>query len=168
MRMKRLRNIILAGTLFCMAACYPAISGRVIDARTQLPIEGALVIVLWPEDSIFSNSPQAVHSYSETITTRNGQFSLSGEYSPFVDTPEIIIYKRGYMAWRNDYVFPGNYKRADYHEWQDGYLYKLAPMKGPYSREGYRAFLRLGMFGFGNVQSVSYTNMVDEIEKDFR
>lgn len=166
--MNWLQTIFCGSMLLCMTACYPGISGRVIDAKTRQPIEGARIIVLWPEDNLFGDSPRAVHSYSEVETESSGQFAISGKFTPFVDAPEIIIYKRGYIVWRNDFVFPGSFHRTDYDGWQSGHLYKLEPMPAAYSREGYRAFLRLGMYGFGYEQSVGYTNMIDEIERDIR
>ena len=84
----------------------PEFRGRVIDAESKQPIEGAVVVVLYYKRSNFSLNPGGPSSYvtkaKETLTDNKGEFYFPS-YSELLlfteDTyVEFIFYKPGYMA----------------------------------------------------------------------
>ena len=84
----------------------PEFRGRVIDAESKQPIEGAVVVVLYYKRSNFSLNPGGPSSYvtkaKETLTDNKGEFYFPS-YSELLlfteDTyVEFIFYKPGYMT----------------------------------------------------------------------
>lgn len=76
-----------------------------------------------------------------------------------------MIYKRGYVAWRNDVEFPGYGKRKGYDVWQHGYVYSLDLFEESYSRDKHAIFMHLGIIG-ANLQKTSkyYRGYLNESE----
>lgn len=128
-----------------LTSCYLPISGKVIDAETQQPIDSAVVLVQWTEQHGFGFTYHTVYKMSETETDKNGKFSLPGAYSPFIDPPDLVIYKSGFVAWRNDFIFPGYQKRSDNDRWQHNGVYKLEKFKDEYSRSQHSMFMDTGI-----------------------
>jgi hypothetical protein len=98
-----------------------------VDATTGKPLEGAIVLAQWTKTGglpgLTSNAPYAV---KETETDKDGMFHMSGVYYPLVDQPELVIYKKGYVPWRNDSDFMDpNWKKYDKNIWQNNMTYKL-------------------------------------------
>lgn len=159
----KIRSMITAMFVVSLiAGCYPGISGRVIDAETQMPIEGAVVLAQWTDSHGIGLTYHTVHKIIETETNKDGTFSLSGVYSPFVDPPVLIIYKNGYVAWRNDFVFPEYKKQTDYDVWKNRYTYKLDRFKDEYSKNKHQSFISLGVAG----DSLAQTPMFNKIYAD--
>jgi len=117
--MKLRFSALLLATLLLLNGCYLPISGRVIDAETRQPIEGAAVFVEWMEEHGFGLTYHTVYKVAETETSNKGEFSLPGAYSPFVDPPRMVIYKNGYIVWNNEYKFPKWERRNDF-SWKRG------------------------------------------------
>ena len=113
--------LIMLVTVICFFSIIPkahgkTFSGRVIDADTQEPIEGAVVVVYWHEarrTSIgdLSSRPKDV---KETLTDKNGGWSVTGPAGGentisyylalitgmyYTMEPEFIIFKPGYCCW---------------------------------------------------------------------
>jgi len=81
----------------------PEFRGRVIDAETKAPIEGAVVVVLYWKSYLIRivGSHSAILNARETLTDKNGDFyfpSCMG-FIPFSrqEPAQFIIYKPGYM-----------------------------------------------------------------------
>lgn len=93
--------------------------GRVIDAETKLPIEGAVVAAIWYReyDTRFT-TPTYVHKAKEVLTGKEGYFEIpaymeTGEgkenwrkpefyiSGPIIRDPQFIIYKPGYNPFPN-------------------------------------------------------------------
>ena len=145
-----MRPILITALLIliiAVAGCYLPIRGSVIDAETQQPIEGAVVLVEWDEAHGLGLTYSTVYKIVETETDSKGRFALPGAYNPLVDSPSLIIYKRGYVAWRNDTIFPSFEKRKDYDVWQHGYVYKLERFKEGDSRFKHSMFMHTGFGG---------------------
>lgn len=75
--------------------------GKVIDAETKDPIEGAVVFVEWYEVHFFAGS--TFIDAQETLTDKNGEFYLSGIwiFNPWKrlgSEGRLVIYKSGYQA----------------------------------------------------------------------
>ena len=143
--MKYLSAVLLIFTLFCCFGCshYPPITGKVVDSATGKPIEGALVVAQWAKKHGFGLTYHELNKITETLTDKEGSFSLSGNDDPSVEPPEMIIYKQGYVPWRNDSVFPSNNIVKD-HEWKDKITYKLKVLTLGYTDRQVYDFLDFG------------------------
>lgn len=167
MRIQRI--FILIAMLSLISGCYFGITGRVIDAETNQPIEGAIVLAQWTKTHGLGLTYHSVYKIMETETDKNGKFSISGAYSPFVDAPMLVIYKKGYVAWRNDIVFPGFLKRTDYGTWENNYVYKLEKYREGYSRDQHYSYLRHGIIGSSLEKTPRYFKAEsDELEESLR
>jgi hypothetical protein len=91
----------------------PAFKGKVIDAETKEPIEGAVVVAVYSKTSYLG----IVESYSvaidvkETLTDKNGEFYLPSYTTiihPFSseDMANFIIFKSGYGSFPNYRITP--------------------------------------------------------------
>ncbi len=145
--MKRYKMISMMLLLLLISGCYLPMSGRVVDGETKQPIEGAVVLVEWTEEHGLGLTYHTVYKIAETETDKQGRFSLPGAYNPLVDQPCLVIYKQGYVAWRNDTVFPSFEKRRGYDVWEHGYEYKLERFKDGYSRDLHSSFMDTGLIG---------------------
>lgn len=90
--------------------------GKVIDADTKQPIEGAVVVASWLEET---TTPGATHTrlkdVKETLTNKKGEWMIEGPKGReggnimaiftlltgtyYTRTPEFIIFKPGYCSW---------------------------------------------------------------------
>jgi hypothetical protein len=136
--------VFLIITLF-LHSCSPAsMTGSVVDAETGKPIDGAVIHAHW---SITKGIPGLSYGQdyntAEAVTDKDGKFKLSGVLNPFVNPPIIVVYKKGYVAWRNDYLFPG-YQRREGFQWQDGNVFKLERFK-KYSHDRHIMFIDGGL-----------------------
>lgn len=140
--------LIVIVLMLLNASCYPAITGKVIDNETQLPIQGAIVLAQWTKSHCFGDCHHTIYKMEETETDNNGLFALSGVFAQIVDPPNLVIYKKGYVAWRNDFIFPEYSKRNDYHIWKRNYTYKLDKFKDEYSVDHHESFMGTGILYF--------------------
>jgi hypothetical protein len=93
--------------------------GKIIDAETKEPIEGAVVVAVWLEQR--AGIPEAttrLKDVKETLTDRDGKWSIVGPegYEDKIipgmlqllgiyatRTPNFIIFKPGYCSWPNGF-----------------------------------------------------------------
>jgi hypothetical protein len=80
--------------------------GRVIDKETKQPIEGAAVVAIWWKETAMIGHPiQSVHDAQETLTDKDGNFTIPGtstiSLNPFsrIWEPKFTIFKPGYQAY---------------------------------------------------------------------
>ncbi|MEE9911510.1 MAG: carboxypeptidase-like regulatory domain-containing protein [Deltaproteobacteria bacterium] len=138
----KLRYAILAIlSLLLVAGCDETITGFVVDAETGKPIEGAVILVEWTK---VKGLPGLTHTESykvvEVITDKEGKASIEGVVGLFVDLPRVTVYKKGYVAWNNEYIFPDWEKRTDF-KWENNYVFKLEKFKLEYSYDKHTFFL---------------------------
>ena len=98
--------------------------GKVIDADTKEPIEGAVVVASWLEatSTLLGDESTRFKDVKETLTNRNGEWSIVGEegrmHNPYpylsritpiyyTREPEFIIFKPGYCSWPNGFSIDG-------------------------------------------------------------
>lgn len=151
--MKSLRVFLLIIVLMITAGCshYPDITGKVIDNVTGKPIEGAVVVAQWTKPrGMPGEQYHDLHKITETLTDKEGKFSLSGTTGFILDPPEMIIYKEGYIPWRNDMVFPSRNIVKD-HEWNNNVTYKLDIFTDKYTIRQLSQFMDSAIIGFGDV-----------------
>lgn len=135
--------IILVISIFLFTTgCDAEITGTVVDAESGQPIEGAVVLVEWTKTK---GLPGMTHTESykviEAVTDKEGKVSISGTFSPTVNPPHVTIYKKGYVAWNNEYIFPDYKKRTDF-TWENGYVFRLGKFKSDYSYIEHVSFMR--------------------------
>ena len=130
MRIQRL--FILLVLLGLISGCYFGITGRVIDAETNLPIEGAVVLVEWTKTKGIGLTYTESDKVAEVLSDKDGKFGLPGCYNPFANPPALAIYKKGYVTWSNRWIFPGWKKRTEFN-WESGKIYKLDKFKDTFS-----------------------------------
>jgi hypothetical protein len=139
--MKAMRTLI-SFSILCVFGCgYPGISGKVVDGVTGNPLAGAVVLAQWTKTHGFPGlTSHTVYKIEETETDKEGAFSLPGTYSPTVDPPKMVIYKKGYVPWRNDMTFE-KMETYDNVIWQDNLTYKLEHWKDNYSKQSLILFI---------------------------
>ncbi len=143
--MRIIRAILPLLLILTVSGCYPEITGTVLDAETGVPIEGAIVFVQWSKTKGLPGlTSTKVYKIVEVETDKEGKFTISGTLSPFVDPPRAVVYKRGYVAWRNDFIFPGWKKRADF-KYQNDIVIKLEKFKEGFSYKEHISFIGHGI-----------------------
>jgi hypothetical protein len=86
--------------------------GKVVDAETGQPLEGAVFVIVWEKKPALSmNGYRDFHSAKEALTDANGEFSVDGspgiDWNPFtyvVKTPSIAIFMPGYGPFPTGHV----------------------------------------------------------------
>lgn len=113
--------LILALLLVGLTAAAPAAEtyhGRVLDADTKQPLQGAVVTVIWMKYPFGSTEGVSdFHGAREAVTDADGRFSIDAtpprKWNPFRALhrrPEIIVFKPGYGRYPDMYwmiVRPG-------------------------------------------------------------
>lgn len=108
-------TVVLVFMVVCSTACAATFSGKVIDADTKEPIEGAVVVALWVEKrATAAGATSRGHEVKEALTDKNGEWKIKGPSGGelgniksaisfvtgiyFTDTPEFIVFKPGYCS----------------------------------------------------------------------
>jgi len=118
--MKKIRIFIIIGMVILIAVtCTYAKGpwrGRVIDAETKQPIEGASVVAVWEKEwaGLGAGAISKFLDANETITDKNGDFEIPWKYFlsvPYfrkIDGPYFTIYKPGYGSFPWHQVSPSH------------------------------------------------------------
>ena len=134
-------NILIMSISFTLSGCYLGITGRIIDAETQQPIEGAIVLVEWTKTHGYPFSATTSFKDEEVVSDSSGKVELSGIFNPFVNFPQVTVYKQGYVAWNSRFIFPPGYtKRTDF-AWRDGYVFCLEQFRSEYKYKDHVGFI---------------------------
>jgi hypothetical protein len=151
-QMMKVALLLLAAFFSCCSGCYyPGTTGRVVNSATGQPIEGAVVVAQWTQQrGIPGLQYHNMHKITETLTDKDGRFALSGTSGLLIDPPEMVIYKAGYIPWRNDLEFP-NLKIVKGHEWNKNSTYKLDIISKKYTAQQLHLFLSHGIMGLRDV-----------------
>ena len=139
--MRILYLLLGIGMLVMVPGCYAEMTGTVVDSETGVPIEGAVVLVEW---TVTKGVPglMVTESYKvvEAVTDREGRVYISGEFNPSVNPPYVTVYKAGYVAWNDEFIFPDYKKRTDF-KWQRDYLFKLEKFRSEYTYDAHTMFI---------------------------
>ncbi len=89
--------------------------GKVIDADTKEPIEGAVVVASWSESTAtITGGSQRSKDVKETLTDKKGEWKIRGPKGDrfiaqvfamipgiyYTEAPEFIVFKPGYCSYR--------------------------------------------------------------------
>ncbi len=116
--------------------------GKVIDADTKEPIEGAVVVVYWyTARATISGESTTLKDVKECLTDREGEWSISGPkgrdewpipylslFIPYTREPRFIVFKPGYCSWPNGFgieVCQGKIKPGGIGEMMKGVVAEL-------------------------------------------
>ncbi len=140
-----LRRVDLLSTfmvlLLLTGGCYPSISGKVVEADSGRPVPGAVVVADWSSThGLPGLSYRKTYKVVETQTDANGTFFLPGVYNPFVNPPDMIIFKDGYAPWANFADFEKG-ESYDEKKWNNAFTYRLVKWKPTDSEKKLRVFL---------------------------
>lgn len=88
--------------------------GKVIDAETKQPIEGAVVVGVWRRQPALAMHPKYLFEEAKEVSTdKDGEFTLPGHFSfksilsPLSEVwVDIYIYKPGYGSFPRFQTFP--------------------------------------------------------------
>ena len=161
--MKRLHFLVVISALIILSGCYSGISGKVVDGVTGEPIEGALVLAQWTKThGLPGLRYHDLFKIAETLTDKGGLFSLSGTSDPSVEPPQMIIYKEGYIPWRNDAIFPSSDIVKD-NEWKDNVTYKLDILTNKFTYVQLYDFLDYSIIGLGLKESSIFSDLMHKI-----
>lgn len=119
---------------------YPPISGTVVDEQTQKPIEGAVVLVEWTKTHGFGEHWTESFYVEETITDKVGKFAIGGLGKRTVNKPNMTIYKKGYVAWSNRWIYPFRNNRKDF-RWKTGGKYGMVKFEDTFSSIDHDSFV---------------------------
>lgn len=132
--------LVLMMLLHICQGCTRPITGKIVDAETGQPIEGAILLVEWTKVHGFGNSYTSSEKAVEVLSNKNGVVNIPGYNDPTVQSPDVTVYKPGYVAWNNKWIFPDRRKRTDF-EWGDGYVFKLDKFREEYSYVAHEDFV---------------------------
>lgn len=157
LRKKKLVLIMamIAGTLILLSlflSYQSSIKGRVIDAETGKPIEGAVVLVEWTKTKGFGLTYTESYKAAEAVSDKEGKFTLPGCYSPFVNEPNVTIYKKGYVAWSSRWIFP-DYRNMENITWKNEYVVKMQRFSENESHDKHEDFIMSSINSSLNIES---------------
>jgi len=119
--------------------------GKVVDADSERPIAGALVAASWAfERGIGVEGPLDAEEVV-TQTGADGRYAIAAlgrlptGLSARVRRFTLIVYQRGYVAWRSDRRFPGRERRRDFS--QRGNLVRLERWQPTYGHARHLLFM---------------------------
>lgn len=132
--------VLIQLVMIMVVGCYLPISGRIVDAETNNPIEGAVVLVEWTKTKGIGLTYAESCKVAEMMTGKDGKFIVPGVFAMSVNSPDLTIYKQGYVAWNNKRIYPKNNKRADF-EWRNKAIVKLEKIKEPFHYYEHYSFI---------------------------
>jgi hypothetical protein len=162
----RIKYVPIAFVLVLLVAnCCFAVTWKVVDADTGEPIEGAVVLVEWTKKKGLPGFTHTkVYKIIEKETDMKGEVRIKRVLNPFVDPPCIVIYKQGYVAWRNDYIFPDYKKRTDF-KFGSSDVKKLEKWKAKYSHSIHHLFMSSGILSSGLKHVPKFHKLLNEESK---
>lgn len=144
--MKTMAMLLSLISLAFIPACYAEITGTIVDAETGEPIEGAVVLVEWTEEKglpglLYHESYKVI----EVVSDKDGKVKIeNGVFNPTVEPPDVTVYKKGYVAWNNKFIFPDYRKRKDF-RWKDGYVFRLERFRDEYTHNAHSSFISMAI-----------------------
>jgi hypothetical protein len=114
---KQILLTLLAGAgllLLWRAAPGRPIEAQVVDAQTGQPLAGAVVVGVWTREAGLPGFYyRKLVGVIEMETDSQGRFTLGRPWSLFSRQESVTVYKFGYIAWNNLFLFPLMERRQD-------------------------------------------------------
>ena len=135
--------LVIIVAVYIKSCSYVPINGTVVDVETKLPIEGAVVLAEWTVGKGLPGlSYTDIYKVVETMTDKNGRFTVDAYvFRPFINKPQLTIYKAGYVCWNNEFIFPGFKHRTDF-IWERNRIYAMERFSPKYSLLDHVSFIR--------------------------
>ncbi len=146
MKTGRLRNstLLLISVLLLSSGCAGKIKytvrGQVVDGDTGKSVDGAVIAVNWfgfrRVALLWTDSGTLTFEQAEDLSDAEGYFNIPKYWAtPFY----MSVYKKGYVCWGNDRIFPTWEKRKGF-QLKNGMVINLEPFKESYSRKDHARF----------------------------
>ncbi len=145
--------------LISVYACERTFHGKVVDADTKEPIEGAVVVAHWSESTAtIEGGHQRFKDVKEKLTDINGEWEVSGAKGDrfiarlfalipgiyYTEEPEFIIFKPGYCSYRQGFSIEACKEKMGPYAVGEGQVTKLPKL----TRKADRKRLLPGTAGF--------------------
>jgi hypothetical protein len=160
--------------------------GKVIDAGTKEPLEGAVVVAIWLEArATVSGESTRLKDVKETLTDKNGKWSITGPSGRegsnpillltfltgmhYTRKPEFIIFKPGYCSWPKGFSIDAckeRMKHSGAKEITDGGNVELPKLEKRERMTVIRNIPFLGMASGEEKKLPLYKKLVDQEEKE--
>ena len=127
-----------------MSNYYYTITVQVVDAQTGEPIKGAVLLAQWTKTTAVIERSSHNFKVIEEPSDKQGNIVIPGFYESGVDDPRLVVYKKGYVAWRHDRTFPGYEQKPEF-KWRNGNVVELEEfVSGKYTHMDHLSFIRGG------------------------
>ncbi len=145
LRMRARYLIFIVAMLLISCSSYAKMTGTVVDAETGEPIEGAVALVQWSaQEGIPGFTYWERFMVVEAVTDKDGKFSVSAPLIPFGKRRVVVIYKKGYLAWRNNYIFPDLIRREKL-KWKRNQVFRLEHFTNKHSHSKHLSFINTAL-----------------------
>ena len=156
--------LLLIALIIYSQKIYFPIEGTVVDAETGKPIEGAVVLAEWTITKGIGLTATESYMIVETVTDRNGKFKINAYVlNPFVNKPRLTLYKAGYTAWNNRFIFPGYIPRKET-RWQSNNTYAIEKFKEEYSHTEHVSFIHTFTLGLTSDSTFEKAYRLEEMK----
>ncbi len=143
--------VALVSVLLVSGGCTRTIRGQVVDGQTGKPIAGAIVLGVWTKVAGLPGlNYHKLVGVREVETDAEGRFVLEALMRfPREDDESVTVYKFGYVAWSNLFIFPTSERRKDM---SIPPVIGLEPFPAGQSHQRHMSFIsnarRAGMYGY--------------------
>ena len=172
--MKKIQSVLVIIIVLMVSGCSASMTGTVVDGETGAPMEGAVVLIEWTRQTGIGDKHTVSVKVVEKVTDKGGKFSVWGTLNPFVNPPDVTVYKKGYVAWSSRIIFPDWRNRTDF-KWGDSYTFRLEHFKSEYSYDEHTSFIHSvtnSSIGIKKVISAAYRweelKASDELDEKWR
>jgi len=137
-KLKLVFMLLFISPLIASCGMHYNIKGKVVDAQTGEPVEGAVVAIKWIRYKLAPPglpTPKERYGTTERLTDTQGGFTIP-KYT--FGTHFMGIYKKGYVCWSSNTLFNQQGKTEDemfVHRWvkiRNGMVVKLEPKDGTF------------------------------------
>ena len=188
-----MRNYPATGASICacfllfisLISCSPkhVVRGRVVDAETQQPIQGAVVAIRWYTGAAEKQSAKTgTIAAVQSVTDSRGVFKVP----KYPETHHILgVYKSGYICWSSQDIFTmapparshmEKYRKRKKHRIKDGMEIELEHLRKTHPRDLHAGFTVMvagestesGLGPFHQAIQTEYRLWRENLRKDFQ
>jgi|Deesub1362A_J573_1020465.scaffolds.fasta_scaffold02077_1 hypothetical protein len=164
--------------------------GRVIDADTKEPIEGAVVVAYWMEEMATIAGPSSrLKDVKETLTDEGGRWEIEGPIGsgsgtglmgdldvvfsimtcrPITRKPQFIVFKPGYCPWPRPYEIEVCRERAKGHgKWYHKAISEIIELPKLTRKEDRRRAVSIGLIYDGKEALKKQIEFIRLLNKEY-